>query len=286
MLMLTAYADESGHSVDPKCRFVGLGGLVAASEEWDKFEVEWQGVLDEFIDGKPFHMRDFTYRHEKSLYVGWDESKRRDFLGRLVGAIISSGARPSGCVVYLDHFEKLHADHRSAFRDPYFMAFQEVTKGLSLSAMPKYRSFVPEAVEMVYAYQETFGATEHGRAQQLWHLIQKESPWGQWMGAYRTSRPSKCIPLQAADLFAYELTKEFENWVGRPKDKMRWALRQIINQEKGTLLIKLFTLPVMLQTLIESGALNVQEDYSRDLSFAAYDSMNDVRQVLKQRAME
>jgi hypothetical protein len=284
--MLIAYVDESGHSSDPRCQFVGLGGLVARSDDWDNFQIAWQGALDEFIGGKPFHMRDFAYQHEGGMYGSWKESKRRAFFGRLVSAITDNGARASGCVVSLEHFELLDREHQAAFRDPYFMAFQEVTKGLSLAAIPKEFPYVPESVAMVYSRQESFGVTERGRAQKLWHLIQKESAWGQWMGSYTTSQPSDLLPLQAADLFAYELTKEFENWVNRPKDPMRWALKQIIKHEPGVLLIKFFNHAVMLQTLVESGAITFQGYAAVDLILASHGGMKDVRKILRNRASE
>lgn len=37
--------------------------------------------------------------------------------------------------------------------------------------------------------------------------------------------------LQAADLLAYELTKELSNQDKRPEDRMRWPLDQIISDE-------------------------------------------------------
>jgi hypothetical protein len=41
--------------------------------------------------------------------------------------------------------------------------------------------------------------------------------------------PGDLCSLQAADLFAYEPSHEFENRVKRPKDDMRWGLRQIVS---------------------------------------------------------
>ena len=52
--------------------------------------------------------------------------------------------------------------------------------------------------------------------------------FGKWMGGYGSSTPADTVQLQAADLFAYELAKEFQNIVTRPKDRMRWGLRQIL----------------------------------------------------------
>jgi hypothetical protein len=48
------------------------------------------------------------------------------------------------------------------------------------------------------------------------------------MGEYDSQTPDEAVQLQVADLFAYEFSKEFENLRLRPKDSMRWALRQLI----------------------------------------------------------
>jgi hypothetical protein len=55
------------------------------------------------------------------------------------------------------------------------------------------------------------------------------------MGAYVSSTPQEFCQLQAADIFAYELSKEFENRIKRPNDKMRWALREIMSMNRSQL---------------------------------------------------
>jgi hypothetical protein len=157
-----------------------------------------------------------------------------------------------------------------------------LTKGLSLAALPKEFPVVPEQVAMVYAYQQDFGATPLGRVQQLWDLIRQEAAWGQWMGTYTSAMPKDVLPLQAADLFAYEITQEFEAWMKRPNSKMRWPLRQILKNAKEKPLIKVFTFPVMIQSLVESGALEGNVDFT----FAAYSDLANIRDALQKRIEE
>jgi hypothetical protein len=241
LTVFVSYADESGHSADPTCGFVGIGGLVATAENWENvFKLAWLATLNEFTQGRPFHMREFVLVPGVGPYKGWNESKRRAFMARLIDAIASSKARPVACVVSLEDFKMLRPEHQKAFRDPYFMAFQEVTKGLSLPGMPAIDRLYSEQVQMVYARQEEFGATPAGRVEQLWKLIKSEASWGQWMGGYESALPHEVPPLQAADLFAYEITHEFENWIKRPDSKMRWPLKQILKHETGKLLVKIF----------------------------------------------
>jgi hypothetical protein len=100
MLGLSAYFDESGHSEDENCRFVGMGGLCAPSAAWSEFDDKWQAILDEHCEGEPFHATDFANQQEP--FKGWKEEKRRRFLGGLVRTIKESEARPFGAVVSLD----------------------------------------------------------------------------------------------------------------------------------------------------------------------------------------
>jgi hypothetical protein len=293
MLMLTAYVDESGHSADPLARFVGLGGLVAPVSRWEKFTDDWQSALDEFIDGKEFHMRQYICVSGVGPYVGWDKARRQAFMARLVAAIVESEAQPVAAIVSLDARAALHQIHQDYFGDPYFTAFQQVTRGLSLAALPRGFPFEPETVSMVYAYQSEFGAIttgaalphNQGRAESLWHAIKQQTDFGQWMGGYSSDTPKNMLPLQAADLFAYEITHEFELQLKRPDLIMRWPLRQILSKSKDQPLIKLFTLEVLIQTLIENGKISPHSDDAASFSIEASFSMKRTKQTLMERAM-
>jgi len=231
--MLIGYMDESGHSKDPKSRFAGMGGLVADCCSWKQLEVTWEDALDKAGIKGGFHMKHFA--HRAGEFENWSEDQRRNLFGKLVGAIVDAGAVPVGCVVSLDDFNGASPMLQKFHQEPYFMAFQMVTRGVSLQAIPTTYPYTPETVAMVYAYQQEYGATEAkededqaGKAQKLWHAMKRLTVYGQWMGSYASALASELYPLQAADLFAYELTKEFENLISRPTDDMRWALRQIL----------------------------------------------------------
>lgn len=256
--MLAAYVDESGHSKDPKCRFVGLAGFVANAAQWDLFQGQWRAALDEFNDGEEFHAKEFYRRSEQSKYAGWSQEKKDDFIARLTGSLVAAEAKAVGCVVSLD-YERLEARHRRATVDPYYMAFQEVTKGLALSDAPIMNDdFKIDPVSMIYAYQREYGATDAGRAMQLWNIMKSHPEkfvWAEWMGSYTSAFPRDVLPLQAADLFAYELTREFEAWATPSPRAMRKSLKDIVHNQKGNLLIKLYERSAMLDMLWNSGGI-------------------------------
>ena len=212
------------------------------------------------------------FAHRQGEFEGWTEPQRKKLLGKLVNAIVELGATPVGCVIWLDHYNACPKLIRDFYREPYFMAFQMVTKGAALQALPSYIRGVPEAVAMVYAYQKEFGATQAGSpknekqagaAQQLWLAMKKMTTFGQYMESYRSGSPEELCPLQAADLFAYELTKEFENLLRRPNDAMRWALRKIlrpIREQEKLALIQFYDAHDIVRVFLEGTGQDKAKD--------------------------
>lgn len=258
--MLKAFMDESGHSDDPRCNFVGMGGIVADETAWITFDDAWKSALDEFIDGHPFHMKDFVRFPLEGLYKGWDEQRRREFLSRLVHTILDSGCRFVGCVVSLSDFNQLPDRCRLALIDPYYVAFQTVTRGMALIAGEGI-SCLSGSIVLIYSQQKEFGATGLGRASQLWVAQHNDEDYGKWMGTYSTGCPDKILELQAADLFAYELTQEFEHFFENPikPRPMRWAMKQFIQKEGLGFMVKFFCHETMMTNLLEPGYLTNPE---------------------------
>ncbi|MDR3735787.1 MAG: hypothetical protein P4L10_09645 [Acidobacteriaceae bacterium] len=254
--------------------------------EWESFEKKWQSAIDDYIGGQELHMKNFG---RGQLYSGWDQDRLDTFMLHLVAAITDSGVHAIGCGVYLTDYERLIPEHKAFTKDPYYMAFQEVTKGLSMRGSPIHSPTFDsiEPVAMVYAYQKEYGATEAGRAQQLWHITKdspERFPWASWMGTYISAKPSERLPLQAADLFAYELTREFEAWRKPNPPPMRTGLKALLKGLEWPPLIKLYTLPVILDMLWNSGAFEKPIQEHGPYAGVAYQHMASVDEALKERA--
>ncbi|WP_353062482.1 DUF3800 domain-containing protein [Tunturibacter psychrotolerans] len=258
--MLIAYIDESGHSRDPKSHFAGMGGLIADSADWERFTSDWSSALaDAGIHDGELHMRHFA--HSRGPFQGWTELKRRELMARLIDAIVNAKAIPVGCVVSLDDYNAAPELLQKFYKEPYFMAFQHVTRGASLQALPKEWPPKLETVSMVYAEQREFGATKprdskpnlkKGAANELWSAMKKLTVYGQWMGRFSTDSPKSCLPLQAADLFAYELVKEFQNILTKPENGMRWALKQILRLGGPKPLVQFYDAHEMIRIFLEA----------------------------------
>lgn len=265
LFMLKAYIDESGDAPDKACNFVGLGGIAAEDTSWSKFEIEWKATLDEFISGEPFHMRDYVCVPGHGVYEGWSRDKRLAFMNRLVSAILAIKPRFVGCVVSISDFKALPVILKKSLRDPYYVGFQEVTRGLSILAE------VSETgpIGMVYSIHEKHGATEAGMAAQLWTSMQRSD---KWMGPYSIGSPDNVYALQAADLFAYEITREFESICSKSPRKMRWPLKQFVLSEESDIFVNAFTTPVFEEVAAGFGGTifkTFQEDVMRVLNLRA-----------------
>jgi hypothetical protein len=221
VINLSSYMDETGHSDDPAVEYVGMAGFVAPAGVWEVFESAWDDLLCNAGLSEPFHLKDFA--HSRGQFESWKgkEDIRRAFLGQAIKLIVETRATPIGAIVSLSAFRTLTERQQVNFLDPYYIAFQTCTRGAAIEAIYEKPD---ERVAMVYSYHSEYG----GRAEQLWHVMKKTYDHGNRMGSYASATPADLNPLQAADIFAYELSREFENRVKRPNAEMRWPLQQII----------------------------------------------------------
>jgi hypothetical protein len=257
MLMLTSYMDETGHPDDPRLHFCGMAGFCAPLAKWQEFEKHWQPTLDSYGLLEPFHMKDFA--HSAGEFIEWkgNETKRRELYGKLMKIIRDTEAEPIGAIVSLEDFHTLTDRQQHLFHSPYMTAFQTCTHGIALQGL-----FTPEKVAMVYSYNQEFGATQTvpyrleqaGTAEQLWHHIKESTDYGKHMGAYASSTPRETVQLQSADIFAYELSKDFENQIQKPELSMRWGLKQILKMSGIPLpMVQLFRRKQLLNVIKLNG---------------------------------
>lgn len=203
-----------------------LAGLIAAEEAWKVFDADWLTACEEEGLAEPFHMMHLSAG--KGQFKGWSEDQRQRLLGKLVGAIRKARAIPIGSVVMLRGPESLSERAQKHFRDAHFIAFQSLTYNIAAAAYmmdPFGRG--PGPVTMVYAHHP-----EHSNGlastRKLWEAIREHNQIvALFMQSYVSETPSSCTPLQAADLWAYELGHHFERI--RPLgNKPRWPFRQFV----------------------------------------------------------
>jgi hypothetical protein len=219
-----SFVDESGHSVDPRRNCLCLAGLLATEDAWKAFDLEWHSACDDEGLTEPFHMMNFAAR--KKEFKGWPEDRRRRLLAKLLDAIQTAKAIPIGSVVMLRGPDALSEAVQKHYRDSHFIAFQPLTYhiGVAANMMDPLEGPGPGPVTMVYADHPEHS---HGLANtgSLWEALRKHNQIvAMMMQSYVSETPKDCTPLQAADLWAYELGHHFEKI--RPEGKpARWAFK-------------------------------------------------------------
>lgn len=207
--MLRAYWDESGHAEDPRCRFVGMGGLVASTEGWSAFEPQWRSVLHKYGLAS-FHMREYVALGVKNKDE-WPEERRKALMNELLQAIALAKPFVHGAVMDLSAWRALTTEERSYFRDPWFCCLQECVR---LAAVHCHVD--NETMETVFSDQGEF----RGKAAELWAVL-KNSQWPGFagLGGYAMEEMRRVLPLQAADLVAYETVKFTSDTALPPPEK-------------------------------------------------------------------
>jgi len=216
---LVGYFDESGHSSGTE--FFALAAFVAEDTDWPVFEALWRDALRE--TGAPYlHMREFA--HFVGAFAGWTEDQRQGLLARCVNAINSIPAIAVGAAMSTARFAALTHDARSALRDPFFCCFQEVVRGVAVSAC-----FTPASsrVSMVFSEQDEFGRS----ARQLWKVMAETIDVKDRMGSLEFKDMREVPALQVADLLAYELRHYYHRRKVRPTSAPRWPFGQIVRHQ-------------------------------------------------------
>lgn len=222
--MLNAYLDETGHSRDEAQKFVGMAGLVAPVMNWEFFDPAWRAALKSFSI-QHFHMREFAF--SKGPFKGWQENQRQELFGTLLRVINESGAMPIGSILRLDVFRSLLEECRTYVPDPYYICM--------VSCLSLIEGFAvhtdADTVAIVLSEQVEFKRN----ALRLFDQIRRDFqiPQRALPPAFRDMRD--VVQLQAADLVAYEMQKEYERRLYRLDSKPRYGYLELLKPwtEKG-----------------------------------------------------
>jgi hypothetical protein len=220
MMKLTAYLDETGHSKDEKIRFTGMAGLIAPTYYWEQYERKWNQALKEF-EIPYFHMKE--YAHSKGIFEGWrnDEPKRRALYGSLMNIISETCALPFGSIIPMNIFRRYTKEQQGYFKDPYYFAFLTCLV-IAADLIGPIRP-IEETMAMVFSDQSEF----MGSAKGFYEVTKESHPEGARINPPVFRDMKKSVPLQGADIVAYELHKECDRHFYRPKDKQRWGYMEL-----------------------------------------------------------
>lgn len=217
MLILSAYFDETGSEADPNSKVAGMGGLLAPAYRWEVFEEKWKKALA--VEGVDyFHMKEFA--HSVGQFQTWkgDADRRRNFYDLLWSLIVDVQPLILGCFYPLQEYRSmLSLDHRKSIDDIYFLAYQSCLGGVMEYTWNQWDS----TGEVATIFDDKKGFK--GRAMEMYEFLMTNG-----FQTFQHKLPSpvfrdmrKIVPLQAADIIAYECAKELERRLYKPQFNVR-----------------------------------------------------------------
>lgn len=214
MPMLTIYCDDSG--TDKNNRSAVVAGYLSNAAQWEIFTREWRQVLKEF-KVKQMHRTDLeNFKGEFTEDRGWNPMRRTAFLMRLQPIIRRRMKLPIGTAVIRKDFEEVIPEEvGKKFGGVYgWCAHTCLVKLRIWCERPCRQHRVP--IEWVFEA----GTIGHGQVdamfRELHEMQQKGSDWrSDWRIRAWSFQAKDVVPLQAADLLAYELFKlvEIRYWM-------------------------------------------------------------------------
>jgi hypothetical protein len=188
--MLVAYFDESG-THGKKSRLVTVAGLIGDSTDWARIEPPWKRRLGDIAC---FHATDCA--GSKKGFAHLSEPACALLSSDLAALIANRALVPIGASVYTDEWEyAASSEMKAQYRTPYHFCLS-VAILLACQA-----SGHGDPVAFVFAEQREY--EDYSRAI---HEVFSQNFEG--IGSLSFAKPECVIPLQAADLYAYETYRE------------------------------------------------------------------------------
>ncbi len=216
--VLSTYLDGGGSVGDPSSTVFSVAGYLATDEQWERFEADWQVALDTFRV-PAVSMKHVA--HYKKAFAKWagKDNKRAAFLKRLSDVIHRHDLEGFAFSLNMDHY-------------------REINKHIRLSeAIPPYALTASFAVAKIREWQRRYRPAdsllflfELGDVGQGVFKHKMENEWRdagimkpvfmpkQWE---ENGITKYCLPLQAADLLAYETNKMLSDFLKSGKTRVR-----------------------------------------------------------------
>lgn len=206
--MLVAYFDASKTQLGRS--YVAVAGCLAHLDQWMLFQLEWQNILDE--DGLEFfHMTDFE-AYEKS-YKGWSLERHIKCFGKIEDVIGRRTAFALGRGVAHDDFE--FAKTQNEVLQPW-SAFTYCANQC-LHGIAHWASNHGHKGPIIYVFEsgDGFNGELISLAESIENSQERRMRF-RWSGLHilpkiASTPPYPLTPLQAADIWAFEARKEWEN---------------------------------------------------------------------------
>lgn len=217
MANFTAYFDESTGNKSP---ILVVAGFLSTDAQWAMFEREWREVLVEFKI-PAFHAQHFAMR--KNAFLNMEESVRQMLYGKLLRIIQERTKRGVATVIHRNEFNRVFkGNDRRDIGSMYNICCTSCYLELGEWAKGNYQ------IEPI-SYVFDAGNKNSGEVGKTFLETKKQSESvGYRMGTIDFSDDEIAIPLQAADIAAYELWKWLDEHFADKVRHGRFPLQELI----------------------------------------------------------
>lgn len=226
--MMKAYFDESENP-----GILTISGYIGHYGYWPRFEREWKNALGEF-GLTAFHMVDFAHSNGEFERLKGREDERQKILARLMKIIYREPPRffAFGSSVDLMAFRALPDEMRKQVGDdPYWLLFQ-TSIGIAVTWLLGFLREQPALLNERIAFIFDRRASE-GLARQLYNKLKDvvyPENIAKLCGMLAFDDDEIVVPLQAADILAYEMAKYLQDMVKGIEKPRRWPMQQIMSK--------------------------------------------------------
>lgn len=214
--MLSAYFDESGtHQGSPICV---VAGLLASPLQWERLTASWAKTLAQ-AGVSDFHASDCVTGG--GCFKGWERTEREKLYGRFVKIVTRFAAYRIWTALVMDDFH-LHYQDKEEKRPYRICAFGCASR---VKAVASKRG---PAFDVDYIFdQGPKGKWTYAAFDRL--LDQGRGSHYYRMGTLAKGDRLKMLPLQAADLHAYEVFRYFADQWKTHRHEARPEFRELLN---------------------------------------------------------
>lgn len=214
--MLSAYFDESGtHDDSPVCV---VAGLLAPPLQWERLTADWQRILDE-VGIPEFHMSECS--PGGGIFKDWPKEAREKLIRRLVHLVVRRATCHVWTAIVMRTYREIFTN------DPEELGAYFIGAVTCATLIRHHVIEINPSLSVPYMFEH--GGKGSKAVFDAFHQLLDEGRADAYcMGALRAGERRKLLPLQAADLYAYEIHKFFADQVNETGRHMRGSLRALL----------------------------------------------------------
>lgn len=228
--MFWGYFDESG--THDNSEVFAIAGYIGGEAQWGDFEHSWTQVLR--LEGvQTFHMAPLSANPRRGPFKGWSDDRAECFLGRLFEVINAHELFGIAAFVRWSDFNDvlrpaLVLPRDAAYKHPYIFCLQSCMSMLveHWPRLPYSLSIRPITCVFDRNHEMRGKATEH-----FFHMVDIRG-WEKQFHVIAFAPKHLVIPLQAADLLAYETYKYGTNAFRNPDEPRRKELTKLVEERR------------------------------------------------------